>query len=119
LSNPESHELTAAIFGIPSPICKQRVGAQINKANQNKTVDLYGDNVKTAAGVPVGSFMHIHQAMIHAVGNDLQTGTSPTKQASTFSSEQSAERWRRKNDRPSIFFQTWLSRHKTVQLATS
>jgi hypothetical protein len=39
------------MFGLPSPICKQHFGAQINKANQNKTVDLNGDNVKTATGV--------------------------------------------------------------------
>jgi hypothetical protein len=60
LTNPEFHDLTAAMFGLPSPICKQHLGAQINKANQNKTVDSYGDNVKTAAGVPGGSFMHVH-----------------------------------------------------------
>jgi hypothetical protein len=68
----EFHELTAAMSGLPSPICKQHFGAQIKKANQNKTVDLYGDNEKTAAGVPGGSFMHVHQAMVHAVGNDLR-----------------------------------------------
>jgi hypothetical protein len=62
------------MFGIPSPICKQHLGAQINKANQNKTIDLYGDNVKTAEGVPGGSFKHVHQAMVHTVGNDLQNG---------------------------------------------
>jgi hypothetical protein len=74
LTNPEFHELTAAMFGLPSPICKQHLGAQINKVNQNKTVDLYGDNVKTAEGVTGGSFMHVNQAMVHAVGNDLQNG---------------------------------------------
>jgi hypothetical protein len=52
LTNPEFHELTAAMFGLPSRICKQHYGAQINKANQNKTVDLYGDNVKSAASFP-------------------------------------------------------------------
>jgi hypothetical protein len=62
------------MFGLPSAICKQQLGTQINKANQNKTVDLYSDNVKTAADVPRGSFMHVHQAMVHAVGNDLQNG---------------------------------------------
>jgi hypothetical protein len=35
---------------------------------------LYGDNVKTAAGVPGGSFMHVHQAMVNAVANDLRNG---------------------------------------------
>jgi hypothetical protein len=35
---------------------------------------VYGDNVKTAAGVPGGSFMHVHQAMVHAVENDLRNG---------------------------------------------
>jgi hypothetical protein len=33
---------------------------------------LYGDNVKTAEGVPGGSFMHVHQAMVNVVGNELQ-----------------------------------------------
>jgi hypothetical protein len=61
LTNPEFHELTAAMFGLLLPICKQYFGAQTNKANQNKTVDLYGDNVQTAAGIPGGSFMHVHQ----------------------------------------------------------
>jgi hypothetical protein len=64
--------LTAAMFGLPSPICKQNFGAQINKANKNKMVDLYGDNVKTAACVPGGSFMHVHQAMVNVVENDLR-----------------------------------------------
>jgi hypothetical protein len=62
------------MFGLPSTICKTHLGAQINTANQNKTVDLFGDNVKTAAGFPGGSFMHVHQAMVHAVGNDLRNG---------------------------------------------
>jgi hypothetical protein len=73
-ANPEFHELTAAMFGLPSPICKQHLVAQINKATQNKTVDLYGDNLKTAADVPGGSFMHVHKAMVHAVCNDLRNG---------------------------------------------
>jgi hypothetical protein len=68
----EFHELTAVTFGLSSPICKQHFGAQINKANQTKTVDLYGDNVKTAAGVRGGSFMHVHQAMVNVVGKDLR-----------------------------------------------
>jgi hypothetical protein len=72
LMNPEFHELTAAMFGLSSLICKQHFGAQINEANQNKTVDLYGDNVKTAAGVPGGSLIHVHQAMVNVVGNDLR-----------------------------------------------
>jgi hypothetical protein len=72
LTNAEFHELTAVMFGLPSPICKQHFGAQIKKANQNKTVDLYGDTVKTATGVSVGSFMHVHQAMVNMVGNDLR-----------------------------------------------
>jgi hypothetical protein len=64
--------LTAATFGLPLPICKQHFGAQINNANQIKTVDLYGDNVKTAAAFPGGVFMHIHQAMVNVVRNDLR-----------------------------------------------
>jgi hypothetical protein len=36
-----------------------------------KMVDLYGGKVKTAAGVPGGSFMHVHQALVNVVGNDL------------------------------------------------
>jgi hypothetical protein len=36
LKNPKFHELKAAMFGIPSPIWKQHLGVQINKANQNK-----------------------------------------------------------------------------------
>jgi hypothetical protein len=40
------------MFGDPSPICIENFGAQTNKANQIQTVDMYGDNVKTAAGVP-------------------------------------------------------------------
>jgi hypothetical protein len=82
------------MFGLPLPICKQHFGAQINKANQNKTVDLYGDNVKIAAGVPGGSFMHVHQAMVHVVGNDLGKRTSCSKEASMLSVEQSAGRRR-------------------------
>jgi hypothetical protein len=74
ITNPEFHELKAAIFGHPSPICKQHLGAQINKANQSKTADLYRDNIKTAAGVPGGSFMHFHQAMVNVVANDLRNG---------------------------------------------
>jgi hypothetical protein len=35
-------------------------------------VDLYGNNVKTAAGVPGGSFIHIHQAMVNVVEDDLR-----------------------------------------------
>jgi hypothetical protein len=35
LTNSKFHELIAAIFGLPLPICKQHLGAQINKANQN------------------------------------------------------------------------------------
>jgi hypothetical protein len=31
-----------------------------------------GDNVKTAAGVPGGSFMQVYQAMVNVVGNDLR-----------------------------------------------
>jgi hypothetical protein len=74
LTNPKFHELTAAMFGLPSTICKQHLGAQNNTANQNKTVDSYGDNLKTAAGVPGGSFMHVHQAMVNVVANDLRNG---------------------------------------------
>jgi hypothetical protein len=33
---------------------------------------MYGDNVKTAAGVPGGFFMHAHEGMVNVVGNDLQ-----------------------------------------------
>jgi hypothetical protein len=54
---------------------QQQLGAQINKANQNKMVDLYGEKVKTAAGVPGGSFMHVHQAMVNLVGNDLRNAS--------------------------------------------
>jgi hypothetical protein len=42
LTNEEFHEWIVATFGLPSPIWKQHFGAQINKANQIKTVDLYG-----------------------------------------------------------------------------
>jgi hypothetical protein len=35
LANSEFHVQPAAMFGLPSPICKQHLGAQINKANQN------------------------------------------------------------------------------------
>jgi hypothetical protein len=45
LTNLEFHELTAAIFVLSSPICKQHLGAQIKKANQNKTVDLHGERL--------------------------------------------------------------------------
>jgi hypothetical protein len=41
---------------------------------KKKTVDLCGDNLKTAAGVPGGSFMHVHQAMVNVVANDLRNG---------------------------------------------
>jgi hypothetical protein len=58
--------------GYPSPICNEHFGAQINKANQIKTVDMYGDNVKTAAGFPGGSFMHVHEEIVNVVGNGLQ-----------------------------------------------
>jgi hypothetical protein len=74
LTNPKFHEWIASTFGLPSLICKQHFGAEINKDNQNKTVDLYGDNVKTAAFVPEGFFMHVHQAMVNMVGNDLRNG---------------------------------------------
>jgi hypothetical protein len=60
------------MFGIHSPICNQHFGAQINKANQIRTVDLYGNNVKTEAGAPGGSFMHVHQVMVNVVLNDLR-----------------------------------------------
>jgi hypothetical protein len=53
---------------------KEKLDAQINKANQNKTVDLYGNNVKTAECVPGGSFMHVQQAMVSVVANDLRNG---------------------------------------------
>jgi hypothetical protein len=53
----------------PSPTCKEHIGAQINKVNQNKTVGIYGGNLKIAAGVPLGSFMHVHQEMVHVVEN--------------------------------------------------
>jgi hypothetical protein len=106
LTNSEFHELTAAMFGLPSPICKQHLGAQSNKANQNKTVDLYGDSVKTAAGVPGGSFMHVHQAMVHAVGNDLQNGKIIYKTGIDVFSGAVTGNMEMKNDRPSMFFQT-------------
>jgi hypothetical protein len=38
LTNPEFHEVTAAMFGLPSPICKQHFGAQSTK--QTKTTRL-------------------------------------------------------------------------------
>jgi hypothetical protein len=75
LTNAEFHEWIAATFSLPSPICKQHFCASAHKSNKGnhiKTVDLYGDNVKTAAGVPGGSFMHVHQALVNVVGNDLR-----------------------------------------------
>jgi hypothetical protein len=68
------NEWIAATFGLPSLICKQHLGAQINKENQNKTVASYGDNVKSAAGVPGGSSMHVHQAIVNVIANDLRNG---------------------------------------------
>jgi hypothetical protein len=56
---------------------------------------MYGDNVKTAAGAPEGSFMRVNQ------GNGQcgrETRTLCSKQASTLSVEQSAETWNRKSD---------------------
>jgi hypothetical protein len=35
-TNPEFHELASAMFGLPSTICKQHLGAQINKAKKIK-----------------------------------------------------------------------------------
>jgi hypothetical protein len=55
MTNREFREETAVIFGNPSSMCKQHLGAKINKANQTKADDIYGGNVKTAAGFP-GSF---------------------------------------------------------------
>jgi hypothetical protein len=40
----EFHEVTAVTFDSPTPIFKEHFGAQINRADQNKTVDVYGDN---------------------------------------------------------------------------
>jgi hypothetical protein len=40
--------------------------------NQMKTVDTYGDYVKTAVGVWGGSFIHFHQAIINMAGKDLR-----------------------------------------------
>jgi hypothetical protein len=72
LTNAEFYKAKAVIMlSSPSPICKQHLGLQINKANRMETFDLYGDNVKTAAGVPGGSFMHVHQAIVNVVGNDI------------------------------------------------
>jgi hypothetical protein len=93
LTNAEFHELTAATFGIPSTICKQDFGAQINKANQNKTVDLYSVNVKTEAGVPGGSFMHSTRQWSMWSGTIFETQTPCSKQASALSVEQSPETW--------------------------
>jgi hypothetical protein len=52
MTNREFNEVTAVKLGSPSPICKEHSGAQINKANQNKILNMYGDNLKTAVGVP-------------------------------------------------------------------
>jgi hypothetical protein len=72
MTNREPSEVTAVMFGNPLPIYKGHFGSQMNKANRIKTVDMYGDNVKTAAGVPGGSLIHVRQAMVHAVGIDLR-----------------------------------------------
>jgi hypothetical protein len=78
------------MFGDPSPICKEHFGAQINKANQIKTVDIDGDNVQTAASVPEVSFMHVHQAMVNmVVGNDLRNAHITQNRYRHFSVEQS------------------------------
>jgi hypothetical protein len=66
------HKVTAAMFGNPLPICKEHLGAKIKKANQIETVDLYGYNSKTAVDFVGGFFMHVHQAMVNVVGNDLR-----------------------------------------------
>jgi hypothetical protein len=68
------NEWIAASFGLPSLICKQHLGTQIDKANKNKIVDSDGDNVKSAAGAPGGSSMHVHQAMVKVVASDLRNG---------------------------------------------
>jgi hypothetical protein len=98
LTNLEFHKLKAEMFGLLSPICEQHFGAQINKANNNKTVDMYGNDVKSAAGVPGGSFMQVQQAMVNVVRTIFETRTSCLKQASTLSVGQLAEIWSRKND---------------------
>jgi hypothetical protein len=35
LTNPKFHEQTAAMFGLPSPICKQHLGARQSKTKLN------------------------------------------------------------------------------------
>jgi hypothetical protein len=52
MTNGEFHEVTTVMFGNPLPTYKEYFGTQINRANQNQTVDMYGDNVKTAQGSP-------------------------------------------------------------------
>jgi hypothetical protein len=106
LTNPEFHELTAAMFGLPSPICKQNLGAQINKANQIKTVDSYGDIVKpqqVSQEVPLCTSTRQWSMWSRTIS---ETGKSCSKQVSTLLAEQSAEIWSQKNDRPMVFFQT-------------
>jgi uncharacterized UPF0160 family protein len=71
MTNREFHEVRAVMFGNPSPICKEQFGAQINRADQNKTVGVYGEKVRTAAGVPGETFMHVHKSMVSVVGNDI------------------------------------------------
>jgi hypothetical protein len=70
MTNGEFREVTPVVFGNPSQFFKEHFSVQTNEETQFKTIDMYGENVKTAAGVPGGSFMHVHEAMVNVVGDD-------------------------------------------------
>jgi hypothetical protein len=59
---------------------------------------MHGDNIKTAAGVPGGFFVHVHQAMVNVVGNDLRITQIMLKTGLNISVEQSMVTYNRKTD---------------------
>jgi hypothetical protein len=110
----EFHEVTAVVFGNSSPICKAHFGAQINKANQIITLDMYRDSVETAVGVPGGSFMNVHESIINTARSDLKRAKRVFKRGSgTFSKAVDSNEELEKRLTQKVF-QTRLSTHETL-----
>jgi hypothetical protein len=121
MTDREFCEVTAVMFGNPSLICKEHYGAQINEANQINTVDMYGDNIKTAAGVPGSSFMHIHEVMVDVVGNNLKcVQLSHNRGIDTFSGAVNGNRKLKKrftqNILPDMTISAQDSKHSNIML---
>jgi DNA-binding GntR family transcriptional regulator len=72
ITNREFHEVTAVMFGNPSSTEMNMSSHKSTKQTKSKQSIYTGDNAKTAAYVPIGFFVHVHEAMFNVVENDLQ-----------------------------------------------